>query len=76
MPDISMRELAAIAANFGHGRPTVAQSRRGWFGTCGCGFRSVRCPEQQQAEQLVGEHVIRKAREIVARQKASGQLAG
>lgn len=74
--ELTMKQLAEIAAGHGHARPAVRQTRRGWVGVCGCGFRSVRTPESSQAEQLVGEHVIRAALEIQRRRRASGRLAG
>lgn len=74
--ELTMRDLARIASDYGHAQPRVSETRRGWVGTCGCGFRSARTPTSAQAEQLVGEHIIRAARSILAKKRASGRLAG
>lgn len=72
---LNIHDLREIARNFGHTEPTVRQTRRGWVGTCGCGFRSVRTPDQATAEDLLTEHIVRTLRALQARQRASGKLA-
>lgn len=74
MPHVTMHQLARIAEQLGHTSLRVAQTRRGWVATCGCGFRSVRQPDQAHGEQAVADHIERVAGPTAERMAARGRL--
>lgn len=74
--ELSWNDIRRISAQAGHQYPAVKQTRRGWVGTCTCGYRSARTPDEQTASNLVAQHILRAVSEIYARQKASGRVAG
>nr|CRY97339.1 hypothetical protein [uncultured prokaryote] len=69
-----MADLRRWGEQAGHFNLTVVQTRKGWAATCACGYRSVRQPDQQHAEQAAADHFMRVARAISNRRAASGRV--
>lgn len=51
-------ELREQAATLGHAQLAVEQSRRGYHGTCACGFSTPRIDAPAQAARMLRAHVV------------------
>lgn len=60
---LSNRQVAAIAAHWGHRDLAVLQSRRGWVATCSCGYRSARRQTAALAAEAAAHHMQRIVRD-------------
>lgn len=59
MPHISRKQVATIAAHFGHRDLEVKQTVRGlWVATCICGFRSTQRRTAADAASAAGHHMM------------------
>jgi hypothetical protein len=71
--ELTMLQLRRMAAHLGHTNLQARESRRGWSGTCACGFVSGRVPTQVLAEQALADHFSRAADTFMRKARASGR---
>lgn len=64
---LSNRQVAEIAADYGHDGLTAQPTKRGTFvATCSCGYRSAQRRTQADAAEAAAHHMLKAVRAVMA----------